>query len=42
LAAAYAKKIAEAVKHKNDTTALVEAQKVQEAAINKKYQMMQC
>ena len=37
LAAAYKKKIDEAVKHKNDTTALVEAQKVQEAAINKKY-----
>jgi hypothetical protein len=37
LAAAYKKKIAEAVKYKNDTTALVEAQKVQEAAIIKKY-----
>ena len=37
LAANYKKKIAEAVKYKNDTTALVEAQKVQEAAINKKY-----
>jgi hypothetical protein len=37
LAAAYKKKIDEAVKYKNDTTALVEAQKVQEAAINKKY-----
>jgi hypothetical protein len=37
LAAAYKKKIAEAVKHKNDTTALVEAQKIQEAAIIKKY-----
>jgi hypothetical protein len=37
LAAAYKKKIDEAVKHKNDTTALVEAQKVQEAEINKKY-----
>ena len=37
LAAAYKKKIDEAVKHKNDTTALIEAQKVQEAEINKKY-----
>jgi hypothetical protein len=37
LAAAYKKKIAEAVKYKNDTTVLVEAQKVQEAAIIKKY-----
>ena len=37
LKAAYAVKIAEAVKYKNDTTALVEAQKIQEAAINKKY-----
>ena len=37
LAANYKKKIAEAVKYKNDTTALVEAQKVQEAEINKKY-----
>ena len=37
LAAAYKKKIAEAVKHKNDTTALLEAQKTQEAEINKKY-----
>ena len=37
LAAAYKKKIAEAVKHKNDTTALVEAQGIQEAAIIKKY-----
>jgi hypothetical protein len=37
LAANYKKKIAEAVKYKNDTTALVEAQKVQEAAIIKKY-----
>ena len=37
LAAAYKKKIAEANKYKNDTTALVEAQKVQEKAINKKY-----
>jgi hypothetical protein len=37
LAAAYKKKIAEAVKYKNDTTALVEAQKIQEAEINKKY-----
>ena len=37
LAAAYKKKIAEAVKYKNDTTALVDAQKIQEAAINKKY-----
>ena len=36
-AAAYAVKIATAVKYKNDTTALVEAQKIQEAAINKKY-----
>ena len=37
LAAAYKKKIDEAVKHKNDTTALLEAQGVQEAAIKKKY-----
>ena len=37
LAAAYKIKIAEATKHKNDTTALVEAQGVQEAAITKKY-----
>jgi hypothetical protein len=37
LAAAYAIKIATAIKYKNDTTALVEAQKIQEAAINKKY-----
>jgi hypothetical protein len=37
LAAAYKKKIAEATKYKNDTTALVEAQKIQEAAIIKKY-----
>jgi hypothetical protein len=37
LKAAYAIKIAEAVKYKNDTTVLVEAQKVQEAAIIKKY-----
>ena len=37
LAAAYAVKIATAIKYKNDTTALVEAQKIQEAAINKKY-----
>ena len=37
LAAAYKKKIAEAVKHKNDTTALVEAHGIQEAAIIKKY-----
>ena len=37
LAAAYKKKIDEAVKHKNDTTALLNAQKVQEAEINKKY-----
>ena len=37
LKAAYKKKIDEATKHKNDTTALVEAQKIQEAAINKKY-----
>jgi len=37
LKAAYAVKIAEAVKYKNDTTALVEAQKIQETAINKKY-----
>jgi hypothetical protein len=37
LKAAYKKKIDEAVKHKNDTTALVEAQKIQEAAIIKKY-----
>jgi hypothetical protein len=37
LAAAYKKKIDEATKHKNDTTALIEAQKIQEAAITKKY-----
>ena len=37
LAASYATKIATATKYKNDTTALVEAQKIQEAAINKKY-----
>jgi len=37
LAAAYKIKIAEATKHKNDITALVEAQGVQEAAIKKKY-----
>ena len=37
LAAAYAVKIATAIKYKNDTTALVEAQKIQEDAINKKY-----
>ena len=37
LVAAYKKKIAEAVKYKNDTTALVDAQRIQEAAINKKY-----
>jgi hypothetical protein len=37
LAAAYKKKIDEAKKFKNDTTALVEAQGIQEAAIKKKY-----
>lgn len=37
LAASYKIKIAEAVKHKNDITALLEAQKIQEADINKKY-----
>ena len=37
LAASYATKIATANKYKNDTTALIEAQKIQEAAINKKY-----
>jgi len=37
LKAAYAVKIAEAVKYKNDTTALVEAQKIQEKAITDKY-----
>jgi len=37
LAAAYAIKIATAVKYKNDTTALIDGQKIQEAAINKKY-----
>lgn len=37
LAAAYKKKIDEAVKHKNDTTALIDGQKIQEAEINKKY-----
>jgi hypothetical protein len=38
LKAAYAIKIATAIKYKNDTIALVEAQKVQEAAIIKKYE----
>jgi len=38
LAAAYAIKIATATKFKNDTTALIEAQKIQEAAIIKKYE----
>ena len=37
LAAAYKIKIAEATKHKNDTTALLDAQGIQEAAIKKKY-----
>lgn len=37
LAAAYKIKIATATKYKNDTTALIEAQGVQEAAIKKKY-----
>jgi hypothetical protein len=37
LKAAYKIKIAEATKYNNDTTALVEAQKIQEAAIIKKY-----
>ena len=37
LAAAYKIKIADATKYKNDTTALVEAQGLQEAAIKKKY-----
>jgi hypothetical protein len=37
LAAAYKKKIDEATKHKNDTTALVEAQEIQTKAIIKKY-----
>jgi len=37
LKAAYAIKIAEANKYKNDTTALIDGQKIQEAAINKKY-----
>jgi colicin import membrane protein len=37
LKAAYAIKIATAIKYKNDTTALIEAQKIQEAAIIKKY-----
>ena len=37
LAAAYKKKIDEAIKHKNDTTALIDGQKIQEAAIIKKY-----
>ena len=37
LVASYKKKIAEAVKYKNDTTALVDAQRIQEAEINKKY-----
>jgi hypothetical protein len=38
LAAGYATKIATAIKYKNDTTALIEAQKIQEAAIIKKYE----
>jgi hypothetical protein len=38
LKAAYVIKIAEAVKYKNDTTALLNAQKIQEAAINNKYE----
>ena len=37
LAAAYKIKIAEATKHKNDITALVDAQEIQTKAINKKY-----
>ena len=37
MAAGYAIKIATATKFKNDTTALIEAQKIQEAAIIKKY-----
>jgi hypothetical protein len=37
LKAAYAIKIAEAIKYKNDTTALLDGQKIQEAEINKKY-----
>jgi hypothetical protein len=37
LAAGYATKIATAIKYKNDTIALIEAQKIQEAAIIKKY-----
>jgi hypothetical protein len=37
LVASYKIKIAEATKHKNDITALVDAQKIQEAAITKKY-----
>ena len=37
LAAAYKIKIAEANKYKNDTTALLDAQKIQEDAIKKKY-----
>jgi hypothetical protein len=37
LATAYKIKIAEAVKYKNDTTALLEAQGIQEEAIKKKY-----
>ena len=37
MAASYKIKIAVATKHKNDTTALVDAQKIQEAAIIKKY-----
>ena len=37
LKAAYKKKIDEATKHKNDTTALVDAQGIQEEAIKKKY-----
>jgi len=37
LAAAYKIKVAEATKHKNDTTALIEAQEIQTKAIIKKY-----
>jgi hypothetical protein len=37
LAAAYKIKIETAIKYKNDTTALIDGQKIQEAEINKKY-----
>ncbi len=42
LAAAYKKKIDEATKHKNDITALVDAQEIQTKAIIKKYARRYC